>query len=361
MANVLARGRMQALPELDDAQADGIQLRIQANAQRGALNERTEAAYLASFAQFASFVRRIVNVGENQERLGWRTNGVDAVVDFDSQLPQKINWFLDHKYHNDHLAFTSVEAMHSGIKHVYESVKMCGRDSYTQRRYAQDENEEIPPARDAEGNLLRAFIGNPAFHPEVLGMMDALKRNSRDYIPNHATPLTYDDMGRITEWCDRSPHDSSMLEFNAMCAIAFYCWLRYDEIKNLTIGDVELDQTTLHEGVIYRFHAITLNFRKTNQHDRELGYRYEIHDIPGEPNLSAFTKLDRWIRHYKAALHQARHALNIDDFLDDDPLFPRITAGGAIDPGAKMHDQAFKGLLDRVVEEMDFNRFNQSK
>ena len=317
-------GRTPDNEALDHDEAMG---QIHELAAQGGLAPSSLRQYTKRFTAFSKFVEDLVL---NQPGT-FQNSDVDL---YDDELPAKIQRFLHQKLTIDSITWTSAEGVHSALKHYYGHVLRRGYQPYMY----QDPG----------------WIGNPAFHSEVVSYMAAQKRNNRNYIPNSSLYVTYDDMGQITTWCNEAPAAERVTrtQFNAMTSLSYYCWLRYDELKHLKVADLEFKISELQD-VRYEFAKLTLTFRKTNQTNYEQRAEFEIHDRPTqEPNIMAYRKLKQWILYYRTAVG--------GDLQPDDFLFPQINNEQAGFYGVRrespIDDQRFSGLLSRVVRERNLIR-----
>ena len=83
------------------------------------------------------------------------------------------------------------------------------------------------------------------------------------------------------------------LKYAAMFALAFYCWLRMEELENLKVGDL-LDQDDIFDEKNVEYFHLTLRSRKTDQDAN--GTYYNLYDNIAEPELMVFTRLSRWLK-----------------------------------------------------------------
>jgi len=133
--------------------------------------------------------------------------------------------------------------------------------------------------------------------------MKSLKRTKANELSNSSAAMSYMNMGQLTT-CLRDHPDFSAIErvkLDAMFAIGFICWLRFGEILELTVGDLQRNVQSTKCDEVYLYSVLTVSMRKTHKADASKANVYQLHDdLLHEPNLLPYSKLEAWLTIYFA-------------------------------------------------------------
>jgi hypothetical protein len=151
----------------------------------------------------------------------------------------------------------------------------------------------------------RDLTGNPAIATDVMTVLKNIQRDLRDTPVKRSQPLDYDGLGSVIEQLKSfsSFSQTDKLKYAAIFSLAWYCWLRIDEVKLLKWGDLlflnknNRLNSELNDGATPLVYSkVRLPFRKTDQNGT--GTEYELHDDLNEPNVMVNSHITAWSNHW---------------------------------------------------------------
>ncbi|KAJ2987775.1 hypothetical protein HDV02_005943, partial [Globomyces sp. JEL0801] len=156
---------------------------------------------------------------------------------------------------------------------------------------------------------------------QVKSLLKAYQIEGRDVQVKRSQPMDYNTLGFLCDALKRSNmQDTEKLKYQSLFTLAWYCWLRIDEVLLLKFRDLQaIDKPNLlgpAGETSLKFSVLRIPFRKTDQ--TGIGALYELHDDVMEPNVMVNTNLRNWLN----------RRLNIASDLnvthtDDTFLFPK--------------------------------------
>ncbi len=168
--------------------------------------------------------------------------------------------------------------------------------------------------------------GNPCDSIVVNDTLEAFKRSSRGDIPNRSHALTIIELEKLNNWIRSLPdelfHHYEKTKVLAMLAIAYFCWMRIDEVIQLKFSQLRR-HLTIPSLPGYLYDIISLKFRKNNQFNSiSRQDTWELHDSALEPQINACAKLEAWLTLYEAGTCEDGVQFEFDD---DQFVFPKLT------------------------------------
>ena len=150
----------------------------------------------------------------------------------------------------------------------------------------------VHPIASKEQWDVNTLKGNPGMSPRIQALLKSFKTDSKDDISKQAHALSLHQLGAInTALCQIDLSEMEQEKYACMFAMAFYCWLRIDELESLRMRNLQMGHQYVHgDGeFVVSFGIVNLFERKTDQD--ALGTDYNLYDDMEEPELLVYSKL----------------------------------------------------------------------
>jgi integrase len=196
--------------------------------------------------------------------------------------------------------------------------------------------------------------GNPCDSSLVQSIKAAILRRDRKFtVKNRLLPLSLKQLGLVLKaiYEDESLSKMERKKYDAMFALAFYCWFRFNEVVNLRKENLSIFEIILEDDTLTWCYKIELKDRKTFK-EGDCGVTYELHDSVHEVDLYVRTKMEEWISCYPY----------FDSLPQNVYLFPKTSTSfkivrgvvnrfGAVNPVVPQQTSAINGVLDKYARQ----------